>query len=385
MMPVTTRTGIKITLPGLPKVIVPDITGLTREEWLIARRSVNDGFTLGGSDAAAVEGISPYVTPLELFRTLRNEPVKEREMNEEALAAGHRYEHEIAEKFCDHEGYRLVETHEMYQHRIYPWMIADFDFLVVNNKTGKISGLEIKHTDAMNYSWQQDMRNGIVRPYYEQQVRHYMAIAGLSEWILCLGWSAGNVSTEITNIEHAVILRDEYAEEAMIERQRQFIEDCKEGRIPSLEDVAAKQAFEALNRSYGMTDAETEFDPSVKPLIQKLQRAREEKEKLEKQYKLSEEVLFRAKADLLEIMKGAKSGVFYDEDGSRYTVRQTTRNKYGLDEETLLAEHPTEYGDSKTFDSAFFKKTYPALAKEYKTHEIVPSDLVVDFQGGDAG
>ena len=384
-MPVTTRAGIKITLPGMPNVIVPDITDLSREEWLSARRSVNDGFTLGGSDAAAVEGISPYVTPLELYRTLRNEPVKEREMNEEALALGHFYEHEIAEKFCAHEGYQLVETHEMYQHRLCPWMIADFDFLIVNKKTGKISGLEIKHTDAMNFSWQQDMRNGVVRPYYEQQVRHYMAIAGLSEWVLCLGWSAGNVSTEITNIEHTVIVRDEYAEEAMIERQRQFIEDCKEGRIPSLEDVAAKQAFEALNRSYGMTDAETEFDPSVKPLIQKLQRAREEKEKLEKQYKLSEEVLFRAKADLLEIMKGATSGILYDDEGDIYTVRQTTRNKYGLDEETLSTEHPTEYGDSKTFDSAFFKKTYPALAKEYKTHEIVPSDLVVDHQGGDAG
>ena len=52
-----------------PKILC-DTAGMTRERWLECRMHGPNGdipYTIGGSDVAAVFGLSPWTTPLELW------------------------------------------------------------------------------------------------------------------------------------------------------------------------------------------------------------------------------------------------------------------------------------------------------------------------------
>ena len=60
-----------------PEILVPDITVLTEEEWLNWRKK-----GIGGSDVAAVLGISPWKTRRDLFYEKTGaEPMEEDEGN----------------------------------------------------------------------------------------------------------------------------------------------------------------------------------------------------------------------------------------------------------------------------------------------------------------
>ena len=51
-------------------VILCDTAGMTNEEWLAARMHGPKGdipYTVGGSDVAAIFGVSPWTSPLELW------------------------------------------------------------------------------------------------------------------------------------------------------------------------------------------------------------------------------------------------------------------------------------------------------------------------------
>src|SRR5690606_9681273 len=70
----------------------------TRDEWLQERRH-----GIGGSDVAAMLGLSPYMTPLELYHHKRGEiPTPEREG--EWLEWGQALEEPIAQRFARETG-----------------------------------------------------------------------------------------------------------------------------------------------------------------------------------------------------------------------------------------------------------------------------------------
>ena len=74
-----------------PKILC-DTAGMTRERWLECRMHGPNGdipYTIGGSDVAAVFGLSPWTTPLELWMIKKGRmkpPVKD---NPDQLEMGH--------------------------------------------------------------------------------------------------------------------------------------------------------------------------------------------------------------------------------------------------------------------------------------------------------
>lgn len=94
-----------------PEVIV-DTDTLSREEWLSYRK-----LGIGGSDVAAIMGISPFATIRDLYNDkLGIEPLIEEESNWVAKEVGHRLEDLVAEIFSKKTGLTVFPVRKMFRH-----------------------------------------------------------------------------------------------------------------------------------------------------------------------------------------------------------------------------------------------------------------------------
>lgn len=132
----------------------------TRAEWLQARRR-----GIGGSDAPAVVGVSPWRTPLDVYEDKIGE-APEREDNE-AMAWGRALEPVIRQAYSDRTG-RAVRLPGMLAHPRHDWMLANLDGIAENRV------LEIK-TARTAKGWGDEGSDMIPLPYLIQ-VQHYMIV-----------------------------------------------------------------------------------------------------------------------------------------------------------------------------------------------------------------
>ena len=169
---------MELNLNYEPEIFVPDITVLSNEEWLQYRR-----MGIGGSDAAAVCGVSPWKTARELYQEkaegiFRDEPEK----NWVALEIGKRLEELVVQIFMRRTGLKPYAVRKMFRHPFYPFMLADVDYFV---KIGEdIYVVECK----TSFSYRMDeWADGNIPLHYELQGRHYAAVTNTKGVIfLCL-------------------------------------------------------------------------------------------------------------------------------------------------------------------------------------------------------
>ena len=188
-----------------------DTTNLPEKEWLAWRRK-----GIGGSDAAAIMGISPFRTARDIYYNKLNiAPQENSEENWVALKMGHLLEDLVAEIFSHKTGLEVFQIKRMFQHPLHKFMLADVDYFV-SLPDGGTAILEIKTTNYNARSnWWEDGKE-IVPPYYEAQGRHYMAVMNLEEVYFCCLY--GNNEDEVI-IRH--IERDRTYESELI-----FLEEC---------------------------------------------------------------------------------------------------------------------------------------------------------------
>ena len=130
-----------------PLVLV-DTTNLPRDEWLKYRRK-----GIGGSDAAAVLGISPFMTARDLYYDKLGISAQSDEENWVAKEIGHLLEPLVASIFERRTGLKVYQRKVMFQHPQYPWMLADLDYLV-ELPEGGTAILECKTTTSNSvYNW----------------------------------------------------------------------------------------------------------------------------------------------------------------------------------------------------------------------------------------
>lgn len=145
---------------------------MSRAEWLERRRK-----SIGGSDAAAVLGLSKYSTPYTVWADKTGKlPDKP---DSEAMRLGRDLEDYVARRWQEETGKKVRRLQAMLYNPLYPFAHADVDRMVV----GEDAGLECKTTSTL------DVRQfrGVEFPekYYVQCV-HYMAVTGAKRWYLAV-------------------------------------------------------------------------------------------------------------------------------------------------------------------------------------------------------
>jgi len=145
---------------------------MEREEWLEHRRQ-----GIGGSDAAAILGMNPWKSPMDVWLEKTGEFEDEPRDNEK-MYWGNVLEDVVAKEFSIRTGLRVRRRNAILKHRKHHFMIANVDRLVIGHK----AGLECKTTGQYSAD---DWAMGVPE-FYQAQVQHYMAVTGYQAWYVAV-------------------------------------------------------------------------------------------------------------------------------------------------------------------------------------------------------
>lgn len=316
---------------------VVDTSGLSEEDWLGYRRQ-----GIGGSDVAAIMGVSPFATLRDLYNDKCGNPdVIQTEDNWVAKEVGHRLEDLVAKIFAYKTGYKVFAVRKLFRHPFHSFMQANVDFFV-ELPDGSIAILGCKTT---NYNSKEKWNDGAVPVNYEWQCRHYMAVMNLScAYIACL---YGNNENEFV---YRRIDRDEVIEADMIEMEAHFWNEYVLGRIEPPYTESGDLVLESIRRHYG------ELDPTVDAVILptsmavKLEQYLDlaaQKSLLSQQIKELDEQMKIAYAPIVDVMKTSCSAVCVF-GSNTYEVRNKPvfRTSISKDKLQKLEEtHPDLYSE----------------------------------------
>nr|WP_297874362.1 YqaJ viral recombinase family protein [uncultured Blautia sp.] len=269
-------TGLNLNYE--PKIVV-DISELTREEWLDYRKK-----GIGGSDVAAIMGISPFAT----IRDLYNNKVgilpaipEEEESNWVAKEVGHRLEDLVAEIFVRKTGLKVFPVRKMFRHPLYPFMLADVDFFILF-PDGTYGILECK---TCNYNASKKWDDDAIPDNYVLQVKHYLSVMNMQKaYIACL---YGNNEDEFV---FRYLERDLMDEEDIIEQEAFFWEEYVEKHVEPPYNGKTDLILDSIRRSVGYADItlpEIELSCLESKNLERYLALAEEKSQIEKRKKRS--------------------------------------------------------------------------------------------------
>lgn len=142
-----------------------------KQEWLDHRTRI------GGSDTAAVLGISPWKSNLQLWREKTRRATPEDISDKPAVKFGVAAEPLVRELYTlDHPEY-IVEYYgdNTIINDKYPYLAASLDGELIEEATGRNGVLEIKTTEIMQWT-QWDKWDGGIPDYYYTQVLFYLLV-----------------------------------------------------------------------------------------------------------------------------------------------------------------------------------------------------------------
>lgn len=142
-----------------------------REQLLALRRPY-----LGASDCAAVLGLSPFKTALQVWSEKRG--LVEPEPQNEAMYWGTVLEPVVADRYAAEHGCTLWNPERVYHHETHDWLVATPDRLIV----GENKGVEIKTSSAYKREEWGRPRTDEVPAYYVVQCLVYMAVLKIPAW-----------------------------------------------------------------------------------------------------------------------------------------------------------------------------------------------------------
>lgn len=269
---------------------------LTRGEWLALRRR-----GIGGSDVAAILGLSKWRTPLDVYLDKIGEG--EDQPDSPAMEWGRRLEPVIREKYAEATGLAVEKPDMMLISGEHHYMVADLDGICSDGRL-----LEIK-TARSGADWGEPGTDEIPE-YYMTQVQHYMAVAGSARCDVAVLIGA-------TDFRIYAVERDQELIDMLIKAEGDFWHDHVEPRMPPAPTTAAD--VRALYADDDGELAEATNDEAV--LIGELKTARARLKELEGEVKALESkliVAIGARAGLT--IAGEKAATYKTQTSRRFSA-----------------------------------------------------------------
>ena len=177
---------------------------------------------LGGSDAAAVLGLSPWTSPLDLYLDKRGELDEEPEQPTNWQRWGHLLEDLIADEASAQLGIKTARRNQTIVHKAHPWMRANIDRRVLNER----AIMECKSTGWKDGSAWGEPGSDEVPVYYATQAHHYLEVTGLERCYMPVLFLLNR------SIEVYVIERDKSIAERLIAAEAKFWTDHVLAGVP---------------------------------------------------------------------------------------------------------------------------------------------------------
>lgn len=290
-------------------VVMTSTKDMPREKWLEYRQ-----MGIGGSDAAAVCGISRWKSPVELW--LEKTGQKPLEPSGEAAYWGTVMEPLIRDEFILRTGIKVMQVPAMLQHKRFSWMLANLDGIVSDPIRGE-GIFEAKTANAYaSGEWEDSIPDE-----YALQVQHYMAVTGL-QFVYIAALIGGN------RFIWRLIERNDEVIHLLIQMEHRFWQLVQKKIPPQIDGSRASTML--LNRLYpqGKKGLNIELSTEALHLIQEYEKATEEESAIIIRKDL-------AANGLKEMMGEAESGTVNGK-----TVTWKTVNSERLDTRALKTDLP---------------------------------------------
>lgn len=225
----------------------PIYHGLAKDdtEWSMWRKHGSHGdipVTIGGSDIGVVLGLSSYKQMEMLWLEKRDEflhwkngtqrtlPIAKAVSND-ATDTGHLFEEFVCRRYeLDHPGEMIIRQPGSYQHGSagYEFAFVNPDGVFCDDAGNMYRGFEAKTCHYQNAKeairgWQ----HGIVPESYEAQIRYYMGVLNLNQWVISCAWAfTKDAKADIS------VGRDTAFEEYMFNAGRDFAESVMKNQAP---------------------------------------------------------------------------------------------------------------------------------------------------------
>lgn len=284
------------------------------DEWLAFRSQ-----GIGGSDVAAIMGLSKYRTPVEVWMEKRGLREPQDLSDKEAVEWGVRLEAIVRDKFDEvHPELSVSELSASLVSKERPWAHANLDGYVTDG-SGDFGVLEIK---TVGKNRERDWADG-VPDYYMTQVTHYLSVTGWSyAWVAALIGGQHYVEYRVDRDEDDVRMVD-----AAVDA---FWNECViGGQLPQV--VGTQEEAKALLDIFGIASDEYATPDDVSyfdSLVSDYQEARAcERQYAERAKKISND---------LRAMVGSRKGLV--SDVYRITWVKTSSSRF--EKKRFASEHP---------------------------------------------
>lgn len=319
--------------------ILCDTAGMTNAQWLAARMHGPSGkipYTVGGSDVAAVFGVSPWTTPLELWMIKKGRMKPSAKSNANQLEMGHLLEPIAAHWYAKKTGNRVYEDTNLYQHADHPYALANFDRRFERASDGEPGILECK---SCTYHKASEWDDGAIPLYYELQLRFYLAVADVEIGAFSAIWG-NNPDNDLAIPD---ITRDKAKEDMIFERLDEWIWSLEHDKPPTMSGVAPQLALESLARIYGESQSglpTIEFSSKQENTLRRIALLQGKITECNREIKTYEKEIEAHSVRIAEIMKEHEHGVLTT-TSDKLLIDFVTKSTTRPDSKVLKAKYPT--------------------------------------------
>ena len=326
-------------------IILCDCAGMANDRWLECRAHGPKGdipYTVGGSDVAAIFGLSPWTTPLELWLTKKGRMKAPAKSNEDQLEMGHLLEPIAAHWFEKKTGNLVTDDTNLYQHADHPY---------ANRYTYRTGGTPARKLGSRG-SWSAkaapttNRRTGRRRhsPLLRAPTSLLPGRAGCGVTALSSCVWGNNPGTDLAMPE---IIRDKAKEDMIFERLEQWVWSLEHDKPPTMEDVKPKLALESLARIYGASLPglpTVEFSPKYERSLRQIALLQEKIASCNQEIKTYEKEMEAHSVRIAEVMKEHEHGVLTTTK-DKLLIDFVTRTTKRPDSKALKEKYPSVYSD----------------------------------------
>lgn len=323
-------------------IILCDTAGMTEKDWLAARMHGPKGdipYTVGGSDVATIFGLSPWVTPLELWKIKKGQLAPAKSANAGQMEMGHLLEPVAAHWYAKRTGNTVIDDTNLYQHADHPYALANYDRRFVK-PTGEPGILECK---SCTYHKAGDWADDAIPLHYELQLRFYMAVADVELGAFSAIWG-NNPESDVAIPE---ITRDKAKEDMIFERLDEWIWSLENDKPPTMSGVAPQLALDALARIYGPSQKSLptiEFGGKFEPALRRIAVLQDQIRQCDKDKKQMEKEVEAHSVRIAELMQQHEHGVL-ETTSDKILIDFVTKTSHRPDSKVLKAKYPAVYSE----------------------------------------
>lgn len=281
---------------------------MNKAAWLEERRR-----GIGGSDVAAILGMSKWKTPLQVYLDKRGE--SDHTPDNESMLWGRVLEPVIRQQYSERTGRSVRVPEKMLYSLDYPFMLANLDGFTDDHRV-----LEIK-TARYGDEWGEPGSDEIPTEYL-LQVQHYMAVTGffVADVAVLIGGS---------DFRLYEVPSDKELQEMVIQRESEFWKRVVEGSPP--DPVTLAETIERFGKSARQSSVEAGDDVIL--ALQTIKEVKSEIDALKDREEAAKAVVLKALGENESVVSGGKT----------LATWKLTKGRAGFNQEAFKADHPKLY------------------------------------------